>query len=195
LSNQHSRKRKQVKKQKADPRREVAKTLQEANAMRPRVTLLSIGLAILAMFLVLVLMVSVHMSRLQAESKARAAARMEKIEPVRETTTKIESSTWEIRRWGTRNQHRLPENLSVALDDNADAWGKPMRIEHEGTPVTEYKITSAGEDGDFATQDDVAIRFNIDHEQIERINTYGLTEMEAEMDVMMNAMGIDVQDD
>lgn len=143
------------------------------------------------MFLVLVLMVGLHMKHIQAESKERVEAKMEKLKPISETTTKIEMASFKLRMWGIRNQHMLPEDLSDALDDNADAWGKPMRIEHEGSPPTGYLIASAGEDGEFSTGDDVAIRFDMNHEQIGRINTYGLEEMKVETDAAMSVLNGD----
>ena len=68
--------------------------------------------------------------------------------------------------------------------DLVDGWGKPLRIVHQGDPVSSYLIASAGEDDAFDTHDDIAIRFSTDHEQLARINTFGVEEIEAEIEFL-----------
>ncbi len=185
LSNQRNRTRGGEKR--SHKNREVAKTLQQASAKRPPLTLFRICLLIVAMICVLIGMNWWQFKRIRWSSEAR----MEEIEPIGNTTFEIESSAWELRLWGIRNPDTLPTELSDALPGKADGWGRPMRIEHEGDPLTGYKISSAGADGEFDTSDDIAIRFSMDHKQVERINTHGLEEMNAETDSLFKSIGMD----
>ncbi|MGI9472663.1 MAG: hypothetical protein ACR2NZ_14070 [Rubripirellula sp.] len=173
-------------KKRSNEAKAVVKALQQANADKPRITLTSILLSMVLMVLVLFGMHKLQLSRMSAAASARADAR----ENVMNTTTRIESASWRIRMWSIRHDRGLPNELSNATSDISDGWGKPMQIVQEGEPVSSYKICSAGEDGQFDTVDDVAIRFDLNHKQLERLNTFGIQELNAEMESTMRALGI-----
>jgi hypothetical protein len=166
-----------------------AKAIENAPENRRWVTPLTLFLTIIAMVVVLVMMFVIQFQRI----KNRAEVRAEERKPVMETTSKIEFAAFDVKFSTRRNGGQLPQELSSSRvssgDSSKDAWGRKMKIEPEGSPVSSYKILSAGSDGQFNTQDDIAIRFNMQHEQIERINTYGMEELQAEMDSAMASFG------
>lgn len=165
-------------------RRAEAKAIENAPENRRLVTPLTLFLTIIAMVFVLVLMNVMLFQRMKKQAKVE----LEEKKPVMETTGKIELVAFNVKFSARRNRGKLPEGLSTGFgtdDSSKDAWGRTMRIEPEGSPVSSYKILSAGSDGQFNTADDIAIRFNMQHEPIERINTYGMEEIQAELDAAM----------
>lgn len=158
-----------------------AKAIASATENRRWLTPLTLFLTIAAMIATLLIMFAIQSQRMNSLARQQS----QKDQPVMQTTSRIEMSALDVKLHERRNGV-LPQELPRKYSNHKDGWERPMKLEPEGLPVSTYRIVSAGEDGVFATGDDIAIRFNMDHEQLERTNTRGLEELEEEL----RALGI-----